>query len=58
MSERLLTAQELAERLNVSVALVYRNGPEWPCVRIGNMLRFDYDAVVEHLQQVQAEAAS
>ncbi len=55
--QRLLTAQELAERLNVSVGFVYRSATEWPSVRIGNMIRFDYDAVLEYLARVQAEAS-
>jgi predicted DNA-binding transcriptional regulator YafY len=28
--QQLLTAAELAQRLNVSVAVVYRNGSTWP----------------------------
>jgi hypothetical protein len=53
---QLLTAQQLADRMNVSIDVVYRHSSDWPCVRIGQMLRFDYDQVIEHLK-VQTEAS-
>lgn len=58
MSDRLLTARELADKLGVSEATVYRNTQAWPCVRVGPLVRFDYDAVLEHLaaQAQEAEA--
>ncbi len=41
----LLTAQELAARLNVSLGWVYRyRGPGR--VVLGSLVRFDYDAVI------------
>ncbi len=53
MSERLLTAQELATRLNVSVALVYRyRGPGR--IVLSSRVRFDYDQVIQHLSQASA----
>jgi excisionase family DNA binding protein len=52
----LLTPRELAERLNVSVDTVYRHAGEWPCVRIGPVLRFDYEQVLDHLQQERETA--
>ena len=56
MSERLLTAKELADRMGISVDVVYRNTGEWPVVRIGKLVRFDYDAVLEHLAEQAQEA--
>ena len=55
MSDRLLSAKELADKLGVSEATVYRHTREWPCVRVGPLVRFDYDAVLEHLEQQQAQ---
>lgn len=53
MTERLLTAKELAERLNVSPSWVYGyRGPGR--VKVGAAVRFDYDQVREHLQDEAA----
>jgi excisionase family DNA binding protein len=52
VSDRLLTARELAERLGVSVDVVYRHTGEWPVVRIGKLVRFDYDAVNAYRHEV------
>ncbi len=50
MSERLLTAQELAERLNVSPQWVYRyRGPGRVVLTDGALVRFDYEKVIAHL---------
>jgi len=56
MSDRLLSPRELADKLGVSITHVYRHAPEWPCVRIGQLIRFDYDQVFEYLQQHDQEA--
>ncbi len=45
-SAPLLTAQELATRLNVSVGWVYRyRGPGR--IVLGSLVRFDYDAIIQ-----------
>jgi predicted DNA-binding transcriptional regulator AlpA len=49
MTERLLTARELADRLNVSASWVYQyRGPGR--VKVGAAVRFDYATVFAHLQ--------
>jgi excisionase family DNA binding protein len=56
--ERLMNAKELADRLGVSVDVVYRHTGEWPVVRIGKLVRFDYAAVLEYLErEAQVEAS-
>jgi excisionase family DNA binding protein len=47
----LLSPQELADRLGVSRATVYRNSAVWPSLRVGSAVRFDYDAVVAYLER-------
>ncbi len=50
MSAQLLTAQQLAERLNVSVAFVYRyRGPGRIVLVEGSLVRFDYEKVIAYL---------
>lgn len=49
MSDRLLTADELAARLNVSKAWVYRYRGPGRIVLSRTLVRFDYDQVVGHL---------
>ncbi len=47
----LLTAAQLAERLNVSLGWVYRyRGPGRVVLVEGSLVRFDYDRIVTHLE--------
>jgi hypothetical protein len=51
MSEApLMTAKELAERLNVSVAFVYRYRGPGRLVLGRTLVRYDYDQVRQHLE--------
>lgn len=49
MTQALLTAAELAERLNVSVAFVYRYRGPGRIVLSRTLVRFDYDKVIAHV---------
>jgi excisionase family DNA binding protein len=51
VAERLLSPAELADRLGVSRATVYRNSAVWPSLRVGSAVRFDYEAVVAYLER-------
>jgi excisionase family DNA binding protein len=52
--DALLTAAELATRLGVSRATVYRNSAVWPSLKVGSSVRFDYDQVVAYLERQRA----
>jgi excisionase family DNA binding protein len=50
--DKLLTAAELADRLNISVATVYKmcKGGKWPHSKIGRLYRFTeehYQSIIE-----------
>jgi excisionase family DNA binding protein len=61
MEEKLLTGDELCERLKVKKSFLYapvrRKGPDAvPCVRLGKYLRYDMEAVkgwIERQNQAQ-----
>lgn len=57
MSDGLLTARQLADRLGVSVSVVYRSR-DWPCYKIGNLLRFDEAEVREHIRRREGQVAA
>jgi excisionase family DNA binding protein len=56
VSDRLLTAAEVAERLNVPESWVRQESREgrMPHVRLGRYVRFDWPAVVEWLEEQRA----
>jgi excisionase family DNA binding protein len=56
MSDRLLTAAEVAERLSVPESWVRQESREnrMPHVRLGRYVRFDWPAVVEWLEEQRA----
>lgn len=58
-SPELLKAQEVAKRLRVSIATVYRFARDGtlPSVRVGTVVRFPSDAIDARLAELQ-EAAS
>lgn len=59
MSEKYLTAQELAEKFSVSSATVRRrvNDGLWPSTRIGNRYRFSPDQVnqIQEMSEVEVK---
>jgi excisionase family DNA binding protein len=45
-----LNVKQLAERLGVSRDTVYRHADEWGVLRVGGVLRFDWEAVQARLR--------
>jgi excisionase family DNA binding protein len=58
MSEPLISAEEFAERLGVSVSLVYKLAQQQkiPCYRVGGNWRFDEAEAKGVLRQERQEA--
>lgn len=55
MNDRLLTAQEVAELLQVDKSWVYAatRANQMPHVRLGRYVRFREDAIIEWLRQLE-----
>jgi predicted DNA-binding transcriptional regulator AlpA len=54
--DRLLTAKEVAERLNVTEAFVYRNARSYPfMVRQGRYIRFSNSGLDQHIKRLQGK---
>lgn len=56
--DQLLTPQEAAEKLRVSTDWLYRAArrEEFPCVRMGRLVRFRRSDVLDRIQQGGAES--
>jgi excisionase family DNA binding protein len=56
VTDRLLTAREVAERLSVPESWVRQESREgrMPCLRLGRYVRFEWTAVVEWLEEQRA----
>jgi len=57
MAVALLTAQELADALQVNKSLVYAlaKKKDFPHLRVGRHLRFDYKKVLKYLERQNEE---
>jgi hypothetical protein len=54
--DRLLTAKEVAERLNVTTGFVYRNARSYPfMVRQGRYLRFSNHGLEQYIKKRQGQ---
>ncbi len=58
--DRLLTAAEVSERLNVSTAWIYAaaGAGEIPHVRLGRTVRFGWPEIEQWLEQIKRPAGS
>jgi hypothetical protein len=54
--DRLLTAEEVADRLHVTTAFVYKKARQYPfTIRQGRYLRFSQNGLMKHIDRLQGK---